>query len=374
MDPVTDDLNWNMYSADLADGIVVSILDSFELELPVLDSTMVQSVLEELDKSSPKPKDGVKQSTEKYSKDILRVDQKTISKSPGKHSPRPEDKFQRSTAKGKYSKDITILTETKILKSPDKNSPQLEDQVKHGTKLGPREENTFEQSYGVDRTTDNPLVHSSPLAASSADNRRETMSLPQKQRCQSKEDTLVHITEVGRSSFNASDCSPPSAIRSMDEKVCFQDNGSLLQTQLHRSEDNSMTHTNKTRKSTDNTFKHVTSSILSVGGPKEVESATTKTKNFSTVLKTTGKTSSGETGSGAPDISAKLSHTTGKTLQEEERSSAVAVKSTENPKTTRKTSQEECTSPGNGVRTANSDTSENVGSTLCLTTDEVKNN
>ena len=53
MDPVTDDLDWDMFGADLADGIVVSILDSFVLELPVLDFSMVQSVFEELDKNLP---------------------------------------------------------------------------------------------------------------------------------------------------------------------------------------------------------------------------------------------------------------------------------------------------------------------------------
>ena len=50
-DPVTDDVDWDMFSADLADGIVVSILDSFVLELPVLDFSMVQSVFEALDKN-----------------------------------------------------------------------------------------------------------------------------------------------------------------------------------------------------------------------------------------------------------------------------------------------------------------------------------
>lgn len=50
LDPVTEDLNWNIFSSDLADGIVVSILDSFISELPVLDITMVQSVLQEIDK------------------------------------------------------------------------------------------------------------------------------------------------------------------------------------------------------------------------------------------------------------------------------------------------------------------------------------
>ena len=55
VDPVTDDLNWNIFSSDLADGIVVSILDSFACELPVLDITLVQSVLLDIDKNSTQP-------------------------------------------------------------------------------------------------------------------------------------------------------------------------------------------------------------------------------------------------------------------------------------------------------------------------------
>lgn len=53
LDPVTDDLNWSIFSSDLADGIAVSILDSFISELPVLDITMVQSVLQDIEKHLP---------------------------------------------------------------------------------------------------------------------------------------------------------------------------------------------------------------------------------------------------------------------------------------------------------------------------------
>lgn len=59
-----------MFSTDLADGIAVSILDSFILELPLLDFTLVQSVLQDIDKNLPQPQ--VQQSTEKneYFQDI----------------------------------------------------------------------------------------------------------------------------------------------------------------------------------------------------------------------------------------------------------------------------------------------------------------
>ena len=73
MDPVTDDVDWDMFSVDLADGIIVSILDSFVLELPVLDFSMVQSVFGELDKILPPHEDQVHQTTgkEEYFKYIL---------------------------------------------------------------------------------------------------------------------------------------------------------------------------------------------------------------------------------------------------------------------------------------------------------------
>lgn len=77
VDPVTDDLNWNMFSSELADGIVVSILDSFTLELPLLDFTLVQSVLQEIDKNSLQPEAQVQPSTVKkeYFQDIVSLSQ-----------------------------------------------------------------------------------------------------------------------------------------------------------------------------------------------------------------------------------------------------------------------------------------------------------
>ena len=77
MDPVTDDLNWNMFSSDLADGIVVSILDSFSLQLPRLDFSLVQSVLQQIDSNSPQPEIQVQQTTVKkeYFQDIASLPQ-----------------------------------------------------------------------------------------------------------------------------------------------------------------------------------------------------------------------------------------------------------------------------------------------------------
>ena len=89
MDPVTDDLDWDMFGADFADGIVVSILDSFVLELPVLDFLMVQSVFEELEKILPPHEDQVQQTTgkEKYFKDILFAAKTQTQESSDKISP-----------------------------------------------------------------------------------------------------------------------------------------------------------------------------------------------------------------------------------------------------------------------------------------------
>ena len=77
VDPVIDDLNWNMFSSDLADGIVVSILDSFRLQLPQLDFTLVQSVLQQIDSNSPQPEVHIQQPTEKkgYFQDIVSLPQ-----------------------------------------------------------------------------------------------------------------------------------------------------------------------------------------------------------------------------------------------------------------------------------------------------------
>ena len=66
-----------MFSSDLADGIVVSILDSFSLQLPQLDFTLVQSVLQQIDSNSPQPEVHVPQTTAKkgYFQDIVSLPQ-----------------------------------------------------------------------------------------------------------------------------------------------------------------------------------------------------------------------------------------------------------------------------------------------------------
>lgn len=90
VDPVTDDLNWNKFSSDLADGIVVSILDSFVLDLPVLHFSTVQSVFDSLEKRAPQ------------------TDDQLISKP--------------STEKEEYFKDITIFTQPRVEQTQEKNS------------------------------------------------------------------------------------------------------------------------------------------------------------------------------------------------------------------------------------------------------------
>lgn len=66
-----------MFSSDLADGIVVSILDSFSLQLPRLDFTLVQSVLQKIENNSPQPEVQVQQSTAKkeFFQDIVSLPQ-----------------------------------------------------------------------------------------------------------------------------------------------------------------------------------------------------------------------------------------------------------------------------------------------------------
>ena len=66
-----------MFSSDLADGIVVSILDSFSLQLPRLDLTLVQSVLQQIENNSPQHEVQVQQSTAKkeYFQDIASLPQ-----------------------------------------------------------------------------------------------------------------------------------------------------------------------------------------------------------------------------------------------------------------------------------------------------------
>lgn len=90
VDPVTDDLNWNKFSSDLADGIVVSILDSFVLDLPVIHFSTVQSVFDSLEKSASQ------------------TDDQLISKP--------------SAEKEEYFKDILIFTQPKVEQTQDKNS------------------------------------------------------------------------------------------------------------------------------------------------------------------------------------------------------------------------------------------------------------
>ena len=141
VDPVTDDLNWNKFSSDLADGIVVSILDSFVLDLPVLHFSTVQSVFDSLEKSAPQTDDQLisKPSAEKeeYFKDILIFPQPTVEKSQEKNSESEKTTAKRQrggSPKGKHDSDgIGVMPNSDACKITDRalehcvalNSPSI---------------------------------------------------------------------------------------------------------------------------------------------------------------------------------------------------------------------------------------------------------
>ena len=79
-----EDLDWNQFSPHLADGIVVSILDSFGTELPALDQAEVQGVLEEIERESPQPTVHGKQMSgkEEYFKEIAEPEKQSANISP----------------------------------------------------------------------------------------------------------------------------------------------------------------------------------------------------------------------------------------------------------------------------------------------------
>ena len=150
MDPVTDDLDWEMFGADLADGIVVSILDSFVLELLVLDFSMVQSVFEELDKHLPPHEERGQQITgkEEYFKDILFAAQTQTQESSDKISPQRKDQVQESGEKGKCNENTVSLLQRKIKTSLGKRLAQPEDHLQQGL-----DEDSSQDIVSLSRTT-----------------------------------------------------------------------------------------------------------------------------------------------------------------------------------------------------------------------------
>ena len=150
MDPVTDDVDWDMFSADLADGIVVSILDSFVLELPVLDFSMVQSVFEEQDKKLPPHEDRVQQTTgkEEYFFDILVSAQTQTQESLDKISPQRKGQVEQSAEKGKFHQKTVSLHQRKVKISLGKRLSQPDDQLQQGL-----DKESFQDIVSLARTT-----------------------------------------------------------------------------------------------------------------------------------------------------------------------------------------------------------------------------
>ena len=159
MDPVTDDLNWSMFSGDLADGIVVSILDSFALELPVLDFATVQSTLEGLDNRSPQPKDQSKvQQSSHQAKDELQV--------------------QRILEKQEYFQDIVNLNQSEVKKSQGKKIEVRETSEndivdKSSKQTGQIVEKRLVQSNTAGKSTGKVLDPCSPLATPREDKKQQ---------------------------------------------------------------------------------------------------------------------------------------------------------------------------------------------------------
>ena len=295
MDPVTDDLGWEMFGGDLADGIVVSILDSFVLELPVLDFSMVQSVFEELDKILPPHEDQVQQTTglkEKYFKDILFAAQTQTQESSDKISPQRKDQVEQSREKGKCNENTVSLLQRKIKTSLGKRLVQPDDHLQQGldedgsqdivslsrTTLQETDARTspnhadevhqsmgkdiissasikfcqsektdlYTQSNGIGKTIDKTLVHSSCLAIS---NIEDNTASTKKQLCCDEQDSYVRTKEAGPSLENGLGRFCLLAMANVDEKELIQKSRSLPRTQLRQSEGNSSVQSSEAEKS-----------------------------------------------------------------------------------------------------------------------------
>ena len=128
VDPVTDDLNWNKFSSDLADGIVVSILDSFVLDLPVLHFSTVQSVFDSLEESACQTEDQLiskpSAENEQYFKDILILTQPRVEQTQDKNSESGKTTATRQrggSPKGKHDSDgIGVMPNSDACKITDR--------------------------------------------------------------------------------------------------------------------------------------------------------------------------------------------------------------------------------------------------------------
>ena len=349
-----------MFSADLADGIAVSILDSFVLELPVLDFSMVQSVFEELDKNLPPREDREQQTTgkERYLQDILVSAQTENQESSDKISPQRKDHIGQSSEKGKCNENSVSLLQRKIKTTLGKRLAQPDDQLqqrldgenfqdidslfrttlqetddrtsaKHAdevqksigknitspasTELSQSEETGLDtQSSGIGKTTDKTLVHSSCLSIS---NMEDNTAFTKRQLCCDKQDSDVKTKEAGPSLDNALGRFCLLVMPNVDEKELIQESRSLPQTQLCQSEGNSLVQSSETEKSA---LKPTTCYPPWPVQPNDVESDITQTASSSSVLSGTRKT-----------------------LTEEENNSDVRVNNTRKLNRTRKSGQEE---------------------------------
>ena len=221
MDPVTDDLNWNTFSVDLADGIVVSILDSFALELPVLDFTMVQSVFEELDRNLPPPTaDQIQQIMEK---DIISLSAKEDGQSKGSLGQGSE---AGSTA-GKALEQSSSLASSGV-------SGLEKDNVSLPQKQLCRKEDISVQGSEENSSTGKALEYPSPSAISSVNEKDEdSASLPPKQLCRN-DDSPVQSNEADQTTDKPLGHSSPLSVLGNEKE---EDNASLLQKQLCRNDD-----------------------------------------------------------------------------------------------------------------------------------------
>ena len=358
MDPVTDDLDWDMFSADLADGIVVSILDSFVLELPVLDFSMVQSVFEELDKILPPHEERGQQTTgkEEYFKDILFPAQTQTQESSNKISPQRKDQVEQSGEKGKCNENTVSLLQRKIKTSLGKRLAQPDDHLQQGldedgsqvslsrttlqetdarpspkhadevhqsiskdlTRSGSirlcqiEKTNLYTQSNGIGKPIDKTLVHSLCLAFS---NIEDNTAFTKKQLCCDKQDSHVQTKEAGRLLDNALGRFCLLAMPNVDEKELIQESRSLSRTQLCQSEGNSLVQSSETEKSA---LEPTTCYAPWPLEPNDVRSDITQTASCSSVLSATRKT-----------------------LNEEKNNSDVRVNSTRKSNRTKRSGKEE---------------------------------
>ena len=386
-----------MFSADLADGIAVSILDSFILELPVLDFSMVQSVFGELDKNLPPHEDRVQQTTgkERYFQDIRVSAQLENQESSDKISPQRKDQVGQSSEKGKCNENTVSLLQRKIKTTLGKRLAQPDDQLqkrldeesfqdivnlsnttlqeiddrasaKHpdekqqsigknitssaSIELSQSEETGLDtQSSGIGKTTQKTLVHSSCLSIS---NMEDNTAFTNKRLCCDEQDSHVKTKEAGPSLDNALGRFCLLVMPNVDEKELIQESRSLHQTQLCQSEGNSLVQSSEPEKSA---LEPTTCYSPWPLEPNDVETGDiTQTASSSSVLGATRKTLNEEKNNSDVRVnSTKKSNRSRKSVQEEKCRKEDQVKITKklNTLTGKSLKDEKCYPPKNVART-----------------------